>query len=37
VEFVREAAALALHSPEMSIFEAEVVSMRNPARETRRP
>jgi quinol monooxygenase YgiN len=30
-EFVREAAGLALHPPEISIFEAEVASIRNPA------
>jgi hypothetical protein len=35
-EFVREAAALALRPPEMSIFEAEVASIGNPAAEKRR-
>ena len=35
-EFVREAAALALRPPEMSIFEAEVASMPNPAQRKRR-
>jgi len=35
-EFVREAAALALRPPEMSIFGAEVASIRNPAPENRR-
>jgi quinol monooxygenase YgiN len=35
-EFVREAAALTLRQPEMSIFEVEVASMRNPAVEKRR-
>jgi quinol monooxygenase YgiN len=34
-EFVREVAALALRPPEMSIFEAEVASMQNPAPEQR--
>jgi quinol monooxygenase YgiN len=34
-EFVREAASLALRPPEMSIFEAEVASIRNPAPEKR--
>jgi quinol monooxygenase YgiN len=35
-EFVREAAALSVRPPEMSIFEAEVASGRNPARQKRR-
>ena len=35
-EFVREAAALALRAPEMSIFEAEIASIGNPAAEKRR-
>ena len=35
-EFVREAAALAVRPPKMSIFEAEVVLMGNPAPEKRR-
>ncbi|MGP0032186.1 MAG: putative quinol monooxygenase [Acidimicrobiales bacterium] len=33
--FVREAAALALRPPEISIFEAEVASIPNPAPESR--
>jgi len=35
-KFVREAAALALRAPEMSIFEAEIASIGNPAAEKRR-
>jgi quinol monooxygenase YgiN len=35
-EFVREAAALALRPPEMSIYEVEVASIGNPAAEKRR-
>ncbi len=35
-EFVREATALALRPPEMSIFEAEVALIGNPAAEKRR-
>jgi quinol monooxygenase YgiN len=35
-EFVREAAGLALRPPEMSIFEAEVATLRNPASKNRR-
>ncbi len=35
-EFVREAAALAARPPEMSIFEAEVASIQNPAPAKRR-
>src|SRR5579863_231531 len=34
-EFVREAAALAFRPPEISIFEAEVASIRNPSPEER--
>jgi quinol monooxygenase YgiN len=34
-EFVREAAALAVRPPEMSIFEVEVASMSNPATKQR--
>jgi quinol monooxygenase YgiN len=34
-EFVREAAALALQPPEMSIYEAEVASVGNPAAKKR--
>ena len=34
-EFVREATALANRPPELSIFEVEVASMRNPAQENR--
>jgi len=34
-EFVREATSLANRPPEISIFEAEVASMRNPAQENR--
>jgi quinol monooxygenase YgiN len=36
-EFVREATALALRAPKMSIFEAEVASMQNPSRHEKRP
>jgi quinol monooxygenase YgiN len=36
-EFVSEASTLAQRPPEMSIFEAEVASFRNPASEKRRP
>jgi quinol monooxygenase YgiN len=35
-EFVREAAALAHQPPQMSIYEVEVASIRNPAKEKRR-
>ena len=35
-EFVREATALALRPPEMSIFEVEAASIGNPAAEKRR-
>lgn len=35
-EFVREATALAVRPPEMSIFEAEEASIQNPAPEKRR-
>jgi quinol monooxygenase YgiN len=35
-EFVRQATALAVRPPEMSIYEAEVASIVNPAAEKRR-
>jgi quinol monooxygenase YgiN len=34
-EFVREAAALAVRPPEMSIFDASIAAIRNPASEER--